>query len=73
MLARTSHRRIALTPRSLLACAAIFLLFMPQPSQAYSVFSHEEVIDLTWQDHIVPLLLSRYPNTTPDQLREAHA
>jgi hypothetical protein len=40
---------------------------------AYSVLSHEEVIDLLWKDHIVPMLLRRYPATTPDDLRKAHA
>ena len=36
-------------------------------------FTHEQLIDLTWQDSIVPLLLSRYPGLTPAQLDEARA
>jgi Zinc dependent phospholipase C len=40
---------------------------------AYSLLTHEELIDLTWQDSIVPLLLSRYPGLTAAQLREARA
>jgi len=44
-----------------------------QPSEAYSVFTHEELIDLTWKDSIRPLLLARFPGTTDAQLREAHA
>lgn len=43
------------------------------PSQAYSVFTHEELIDLTWKDSIRPLLLARFPGTTDAQLQEAHA
>jgi hypothetical protein len=40
---------------------------------AYSVLSHEESVDLAWSHHIVPLLLERYPNATPDALRIAHS
>jgi hypothetical protein len=42
-------------------------------AHAYSVLTHEQLIDLTWQDSIVPLLLSRYPGLTPAQLDEARA
>lgn len=40
---------------------------------AYSLLTHEQLIDLAWRDSIVPLLLSRYPDLTPAQLDEAHA
>lgn len=46
---------------------------LPQTSQCYSVLTHEQLIDLSWNPSIRPLLLSRYPNTTAAQLREAHA
>lgn len=42
-------------------------------SAAYSVFTHEELIDLAWNDSIRPLLLARFPGAREDQLREAHA
>jgi hypothetical protein len=42
-------------------------------AHAYSLMTHEQLIDLTWKDSIVPLLLSRYPNLTPAQLDEARA
>jgi hypothetical protein len=48
-------------------------LFTAQPAHAYSLLTHEELIDLTWQTSIVPLLLSRYPNLTPAQLDQARA
>jgi len=51
----------------------IVILLAPSQAGAYSVLSHEEVVDLVWRDQIVPLLLERFPNTTPDQLREAHS
>jgi hypothetical protein len=40
---------------------------------AYSVLTHEEIIDLLWKDDIQPLLLKRYPELSEDQLKEAHA
>ena len=40
---------------------------------AYSVLTHEELIDLAWNGSIRPLLLARFPGATEAQLREAHA
>ncbi len=40
---------------------------------AYSVLTHEEIVDLVWDDEIQPLLLQRFPGLSNDQLREAHA
>ncbi len=42
-------------------------------SRAYSVLTHEEIVDLLWTDEIRPLLLQRFPGLTDDQLKEAHA
>ena len=42
-------------------------------SSAYSVLTHEEIVDLLWTDQIQPLLLKRFPALTEDQIREAHA
>ena len=42
-------------------------------SFAYSVLTHEEIVDLLWTDEIRPLLLKRYPGLSEDQLKEAHA
>jgi len=39
----------------------------------YSVLTHEAVVDAAWKQSIRPLLLQKYPATTRDQLREAHA
>ncbi len=43
------------------------------PLFGYSLLTHEQLIDLTWDDSIVPLLLSRYPGLTASQLEEARA
>ncbi len=40
---------------------------------AYSVLTHEEVVDLAWNTSIRTLLLQRYPGTTEAQLKRAHA
>jgi hypothetical protein len=55
--------------------ALILLLVFPcqRNANAYSLLTHEQLIDLTWQDSIVPLLLSRYPDLTPAQLEQARA
>ncbi len=42
-------------------------------ASAYSVLTHEEIVDLLWTDAIQPLLLKRYPGLSEDQIREAHA
>src|SRR4029077_19558948 len=42
-------------------------------SFAYSVLTHEEIVDLLWTDQIRPLLLQRFPDLTEEQLKEAHA
>ena len=46
----------------------LLVLLCRQHAAAYAVITHEQLIDLTWQDSIVPLLLSRYPNLTPRSL-----
>ncbi len=42
-------------------------------SAAYSVFTHEEIIDLAWNDSIRPILLARFPGATEQELRVAHS
>lgn len=39
----------------------------------YAVLTHEAIIDAAWKDNIVPLLLKRFPNATPEELLHAHA
>jgi hypothetical protein len=41
--------------------------------EAYSVFTHEQLIDLAWNRSIQPLLLAKYPHTSEARLRQAHA
>ncbi len=55
-----------------LAALGVWLLFSLQNASAYSVLTHEAIIDSTWDSAIRPLLLKRFPATTADELREAH-
>jgi hypothetical protein len=45
----------------------------PLPSRAYSVLTHEAIIDSAWKDVIQPALLKRFPAATPEELKNAHA
>jgi len=58
------------TAITLTVCA---LLMCSCGSFAYSVLTHEEIVDLLWKDEIRPLLLKRFPALTDDQLKQAHA
>ncbi|MHB8302201.1 MAG: zinc dependent phospholipase C family protein [Acidobacteriaceae bacterium] len=40
---------------------------------AYSFLTHQDLIDVAWNDSIRPLLLERYPGATEAQLRQARA
>jgi Zinc dependent phospholipase C len=40
---------------------------------AYSVLTHEEIVDLLWSDQIRPLILKHYPGLSEEQIKEAHA
>ena len=61
--------------RWLIRVVAVFLavLLCDSRSFAYSVLTHEEIVDLVWTDELRPLLLQRFPTLTEDQLTEAHA
>jgi hypothetical protein len=54
------------------ALFALVVLSLPATAPAYSVLTHEAIIDSSWPQNLRPLLLKRFPNATEDQLREAH-
>lgn len=74
---RTSSRqdRAWLGAANALTCAALLLCLasVAQPLRAYSVLSHEALIDAVWDGTIVPLLSSRYPDATPADIHRARA
>jgi hypothetical protein len=56
-------------------CLAILAaqVCMVQPCAAYSVLTHEEIVDLTWKDVLLPMLKQRFPTATDEDLKKAHA
>jgi zinc dependent phospholipase C len=65
---RRSHRTIALA----LTLSLLLSLSLPTQTQAYAVLAHEAIIDTAWDTNLKPLLLKRFPNATPAELRIAH-
>ena len=56
----------------MLALLLVMLVFSGGGS-AYSVLTHEEIVDLLWADQIRPLILKRYPGLSDAQIKDAHA
>ena len=54
------------------SCLLLVLLATPA-AYPYSVLAHEAIIDSAWDDSISKLLLKRFPDATPDDLKKAHA
>src|SRR6266478_911891 len=59
--------------RSFVVLAVAIILFGTTMAPAYSVLTHEQVIDLLWKDRIEPMLRKRFPQATDEDLRKAHA
>jgi len=61
--------------RHLITGLAVVLLVAsaPSPGAGYSVLTHEQVVDLMWEDQLQPLLLKRFPGAGEEDLRKAHA
>jgi Zinc dependent phospholipase C len=55
-----------------LLAGLILIISWPATTAAYSVLSHEAIIDSAWDGNIKPLLLQRFPDATAEELREAH-
>ena len=53
----------------------VFLLAVAAAPRAgaYSVLTHEAIIDTAWDKNIKPLLLKKYPQAADDELKKAHA
>jgi hypothetical protein len=55
------------------AAMLLLTLLCTDGSLAYSVLTHEEIVDLVWSVELCPLLLKRFPGLTEVQLQEAHS
>lgn len=56
-----------------LALAVLLVCALGQVCSGYSVLTHEQIVDLLWDEQIKPLLLQKYPGTSAEDLRAAHA
>jgi hypothetical protein len=57
----------------LAAALAIVLCAGATPAHAYGVLSHLAIVEAAWDDTLVPALRQRFPGTTDEDLRRAHA
>jgi len=51
----------------------VVILLQQAPLYSYSVLTHEAVVDSAWKDDIQPLLMQRFPQSTAEDLKTAHA
>ncbi len=65
------HKSLML--RRALAVLIASLILFPSSAPAYSVLTHEAIIDVVWDSNVRPLLLKRFPKSTKEDLVKAHA
>ena len=56
-----------------LAVAAALLLLLPERTQAYSVMTHQAIIDVVWESSMKPALRKRFPTATEDDINRGQA
>ncbi len=56
-----------------IAASALLTLGVAGSCFACSVLSHEAIIDVAWSTKLEPLLRTRFPRASPDNLKTAHA
>ena len=64
------------SPGRAVVCCGLFVLLqtlLPQVCAAYSVLTHEQVVDIVWKDQIQPLIKKRFRSMTEEDFRKAHA
>ena len=52
--------------------ALVLAMGYPIEAEGYAVLAHEAIVDSVWNTNIRPLLLKRFPDATPPQIKEAH-
>jgi hypothetical protein len=65
--------RVLLSPFNFSILFILLFLSFAAPSWSYSVLSHEAMVDALWDSMLKPIILARFPNTPPEQLKDAHA
>jgi hypothetical protein len=51
----------------------LLLAYNSLPCKAFSVLTHEALVDANWDKVLLPLLKQKYPGASPEALKEAHA
>jgi hypothetical protein len=69
------HSSARTLPARISSCFLIvgFVLLSSSPSPAYSVLTHEQIVDFLWESDIKKVLGERFPGATIEQFRTAHA
>jgi Zinc dependent phospholipase C len=58
--------------RAKITASLLFIFFCSGFGNGYSILTHEEIIDLVWKDQLRPVLVARFPQSTDDELKQAH-
>src|SRR5499425_2163825 len=64
---------ISRAAKTVVALAMTLSLVWPPRTSAYSVMSHQAIIDAAWDTDLKPALKARFPNLTDADLKKAHA
>ena len=64
-------RRVLRRSCAVLVMAALLFVW-PAQTSAYSILAHEAIIDAAWDVGLRALLLQRFPNAKPEEMKEAH-
>jgi hypothetical protein len=54
-------------------CASAMVLVCPEQGKAYSVMSHQAIIDAAWENDLKPVLRKRFPKAAENELDEGQA
>lgn len=74
MMTLVSRKYLSATKQRIMAGLCVVVWFaLPIPGRAYSVLTHQAIIDSVWLDAMKPVLIKRFPDATEDQLMHAHA
>lgn len=67
---KTGHKFLRVS--GVLVLSVLLVCGLSQVCNGYSILTHEQIVDLLWDEQIKPLLLHKYPGTSAEDLRVAH-
>jgi hypothetical protein len=67
-----AHRSANLLFRASILIAVLVLAF-PATSRAFSVLAHQALVDQAWKERLVPLIRTRFPNASEQDLSDARS